>query len=238
MLCYQIVKQRIPQLAKDDKKYLITGGCSFTNNEFVDFVQWPEITAAKLGLQLINTARSGDGNQRIYHNVLYEVLKHNPKDIIVIIAFSDFVRLEFMLEDYDRSGHKKLKEIEKTILEDDDNMIECIDELSKQSLHYMISLQSIFKELNIEYYFTQAIYPYPTAFNFPNIVDKIIATNIINTPLIDTSKFLGWPIMKRLGGFTFNDKVKTYGNYNISETDFHVNAEGQKVMSDIMYNFI
>jgi len=57
---------------------------------------------------------------------------------------------------------------------------------------------------------------------------------------IDEKKFIGWPILKPIGGYTINnmlDKIDPeQKELRMSDKDTHPNAEGHKIISQEIYN--
>lgn len=85
---------------------LIAGGCSYTDAEYItsdkdlpqvkgNWTMWPEIFGEKLGLDVINTGRSGAGNEQIVHDVKEQCLKHKGSIDTVAILWSEFDRMRF-----------------------------------------------------------------------------------------------------------------------------------------------
>ena len=75
-------------------KKIIVSGCSFTDKNMpkhakpnaMDFKMWPEVLGEVTEREVINVGVCGSGNRSILHNVVKEVLKHNPKDIDAVIV--------------------------------------------------------------------------------------------------------------------------------------------------------
>jgi lysophospholipase L1-like esterase len=70
-----------------------------------------------------------------------------------------------------------------------------------------------------------------------------MAKTFINSKIfyeIDEDKFIGWPIMWEIGGYTINNilnKLDPEGKHlRISDEDRHPNAEGHKIMAQELYN--
>ena len=86
-------------------KKIIIGGCSFTDKDMpkkvvpnpMDFKMWPEILGEITNYEIINTARCGAGNKKIFSDVTNEIVKHEPKDIAyVIVAWSEWTRQDIL----------------------------------------------------------------------------------------------------------------------------------------------
>ena len=101
------------------KKRLITFGCSYTDEKYVDLVSkdknikdhlinnngeitepfpfWPQWLSHKLNMQLFNYAQCGFGNDGIYSTFIDEIT--NQKNIgLVVIMWSAFLRISFEIE--------------------------------------------------------------------------------------------------------------------------------------------
>ena len=72
---------------------------------------------------------------------------------------------------------------------------------------------------------------------------QLVIQTFINSKIfyeIDEDKFIGWPIMWEIGGYTINNilnKLDPEGKHlRISDEDRHPNAEGHKIMAQELYN--
>ena len=91
-------------MLKFTKKKIIVGGCSFTDYVMPEKAQ-PNPMNFKMwiayieGYNVINTARCGSGNRKIFSNVIQEVLKHDAKDIAyVIVAWTEWIRQDILTD--------------------------------------------------------------------------------------------------------------------------------------------
>jgi hypothetical protein len=86
----------------ENKKYLLTSGCSFTDGFGMrEKGSWAYYLADKLGLNLINKARGGSGNEYISDSIIIELM-NNPEirdNCVVGVAWSSFSRLMTSLYD-------------------------------------------------------------------------------------------------------------------------------------------
>lgn len=84
--------------------HIVTNGCSFTYGEGLDDREneaWPFVLGNKLGVDVVNIARSGSGNDRIFrrtYEYFYEDIKNNNHPLYVIM-FSAINRQDRWLED-------------------------------------------------------------------------------------------------------------------------------------------
>jgi len=84
--------------------------------------------------------------------------------------------------------------------------------------------------------------PYPD--DYWQIVDKNAIRTLLKSPyieLIDTKKFIGWPIFPQLGGMSIDSYLdskdadrKKYRIHHI--TDTHPNTAGHEVISELIYD--
>ena len=85
----------------EEKKLLITSGCSFTNGEF----NWPNHLKKLLNSKLINVGESSQGNALISRKLIYQIesaLKiYKPEEVIVGIVWSSVERNERYIEETD-----------------------------------------------------------------------------------------------------------------------------------------
>tara|TARA_R100000008_G_scaffold43469_1_gene25203 strand:- start:5866 stop:6834 length:969 start_codon:yes stop_codon:yes gene_type:complete len=84
---------------KNDKKILLTSGCSFCAN-------WPEILAKKLNRQLMNMGHGAAGNEIIHNHTIFATKKLldsgiNPKDILPIVSWGEVNRKDFVINKQD-----------------------------------------------------------------------------------------------------------------------------------------
>ena len=88
------------------KKIMIAGGCSYTDPDYKTsnkdkdqtpglWPMWPEHLGKKLDLEVINTGRSGAGNEEIIHCVMENLLLYGDRVDTVVVLFSEFDRLRW-----------------------------------------------------------------------------------------------------------------------------------------------
>lgn len=86
-----------------NKKYLIASGCSFTEGHLIGpDASWAKHLANNNGLQLINLAKGGTGNEIITQNVInYATINTEiAKDSLFIIQLSECLRFLICWEDF------------------------------------------------------------------------------------------------------------------------------------------
>ena len=213
-------------------KYLIVSGDSNTDPYFdsinhpdMDFnwKKWPELLAEKLGMQVINVARSAQGNEYIYSTIRDEIIKIEDKSQIglVIAAWSQATRKDYkqLLNAYsgeDKLGKPKLGSAnawrDVTV-----NTHGNLPGWVQKSLGHYLDFQILCERYNLPYVQFQMIelfenyldghFPSQTEIHFgadPNTRavysgdvikdEKVILKSILECEKkLDTSKFMGWP---------------------------------------------
>ena len=195
--------------------------------------KWPEILGEKLGMEVINLGRSGNGSEYIFSSLCDEICNHDVKDIgLVIAAWSQFQRKDYSLNNRWSSLHKDLK--------GDWNYF--ID----RSMRYYYMLQVLCESKNVSYKQFQMIEPikdYVHGLNqrHQNIdmknISKAIERNLYYEK-INKKHFIGWPVDQALGGYNIQWKVtnnKTIEAYQISSEDSHPNALGHEKYAEFIY---
>lgn len=95
-------------------KKIIVSGCSFTDKDMpkhakpnaMNFKMWPEVLGEVAEREVINVGVQGSGNRMILHNVVEEVLKHEPKDIdAVIVAWTEWTRQDILSDNGDYTDY-------------------------------------------------------------------------------------------------------------------------------------
>tara|TARA_B100000963_G_scaffold339774_1_gene337797 strand:- start:976 stop:1743 length:768 start_codon:yes stop_codon:yes gene_type:complete len=247
---------------------IIAGGCSFTDKDFpkfaspnpLDYKMWPEVIGEKLDCEVINTGRCGFGNYAIYHTTLNAIMKHKVDHVFVM--WSDWTRQDFLIDSFASSTrmsgkaggdyvslhpfywgikesdvikwynesftknfpHKHIHGKEFTA------SMPNIQQLIDTNINYIFSMQAICEKLNIKYTACQAMEN-----------DRFLPSILIKHPYLEHIKnFYGWPMDKKLGGFTMVDLLKKeYKNaYKVSEEDAHPNEIGHKFIGNKIMEYI
>jgi len=236
-------------------KYLIVSGDSFTDENFsssghpdmdCSWPKWPKLLAEKLGMKLINLAHCGKGNEFIYSSLQDHIIMMPDKSEIglVIAAWSQCQRRDYQIKGCwwdDRVDSKG-------------DILYWVN----KSLRYYSALDILCNRYNIPYAQTQMIDFYENYLG-GGIGGRYIGDGVLYTgdryadesailkmileydKVIDTSKFIGWPLTDRLGGKALNREV--FGEYDrdekpwvISEIDNHPNAAGQVKLAEYLYD--
>ena len=239
--------------------------------------KWPSILAEKLDMDCINLAHGGAGNEYIYTTLLDEIITMNPDDIgLIIPAWSHVKRKDYKLgtqwfhPGIVQGDYSPYETYGKDILSDPSPSTSfsahagdtqfCIN----QSLRYYYSLQEICKFKKLPYKAFQMIHAWDyheipdkmdsTAQEIVTKMNKQIMKYLYDSPYfnkIDES-FIGWPLDKWLGGFSFEEVVieaLKYGDgpgrwkqpsieWSISNKDPHPNAKGHRKIAEFIENYI
>ena len=240
-------------------KYLIVGGDSFSDKGFrstdhpeldTSWPKWPELLAEKLGMECINLAVGGKGNEFIYSTLQDQILSMSNKDEIglVIAAWSQCQRRDYQLGEYAPRPPNNISIPTRNWREDKIDTRGDLLYFIRRSLRYYSAFEILCERYDIPYMHFQMIDLYVDylAGRFrgqksPVECDESTILKIIlgYDKIIDTSKFIGWPCANKLGGGPLNRIVfgeKNMNQYVISEEDPHPNADGQVALADYIYN--
>ena len=246
-------------------KYLIVSGDSNTTADFdsishpdMDFSykKWPELLAEKLGMKVINVARSGQGNEFIYTTLRDEIVKIEDKSQIglVIAAWSQAPRKDYKQEE--NPSFRQPWPWSSIRIDTHGNLPYWV----QRSLGYYLDFQILCERYNIPYvqfqmielfeHYLQGILPDPIDVHFgadPNSQSKypgnkkkdegsILKMILEYEKKLDTSKFMGWPPVKKLGGWRFKDHLDLWSDNNsprrVSPLDNHPNGPGHIAICD------
>lgn len=224
------------------KKILLVSGCSWTDNKFTsvyhpkldtNWPKWPELLAKKLNMTCVNLGFCGSGQEYIYNSMVDYVLKIKKQNIgLIIPAWSNAVRRDYELGSrwtnirWDNKGDMHY--------------------FIKRSLRYFYSFQTFcerynlpFKQVQMLSLFTDPLYEQDRV-NGRVDYNSALKTFVESDYFFDNisyKNFIGWPIFKKISGFCMRDKLDK-DNHFISEKDRHPNEEGQKLISEIIYENI
>ena len=243
-------------------KYLIVSGDSNTTADFdsishpdMDFSykKWPELLAEKLGMKCINVAKCGQGNEFIYTTLRDEIVKIEDKSEIglVIAAWSQAPR-----KDYKEEENPFRQPWSSIRVDTHGNLPWWV----QRSLGYYLDFQILCERYNIPYvqfqmielfeHYLEGIMPSQIDVHFganPDVQSKypgnktkdesIILKSIMDyEKILDTSKFMGWPPVKKLGGWRFKDHLDLWSDNNsprrVSPLDNHPNGPGHIAICD------
>ena len=238
------------------RKILLASGCSNTDENFysefhpqldTSWPKWPELLAKKLDMNYVNLGKSGAGNEYIYTSLLNYIARNDTSSIgLVIPAWSQCQR-----KDYQSGWHGRWT----------NDRIESKGDVfwwTRKSLDYYVSFQILCERYNLNYLQVQMLDLYQDWFNglkpryddknysptfrytYPGDVEKdnrkILKIISQYENLINTKRFIGWPLSNELGGFSLQKKF--IGNKEktmISELDTHPNKLGQEKIMEFIY---
>lgn len=242
-------------------KYLIVSGDSNTTWDFesichpgMDFSykKWPELLAEKLGMKVINVARSGQGNEFIYTTLRDEIVKIEDKSQIglVIAAWSQAPRRDYKNQTSHFNNWSAIR-------------VDTHGTLPfwvGRTLGYYLDFQILCERYNLPYvhfqmielfeHYLEGIKPSQSDVHFgadPNTQSKypgnktkdeasILKSIMEYEKKLDTSKFIGWPPTDKLGGYRIKDKLDLWFDRNsprrVSALDNHPNELGHIAICD------
>ena len=233
------------------RKKLIAIGCSYTKMSrkkslaAIGNRHWPEYLAEKLDMNCVNLGAAGQGNEYILSKLIDTVL--SEKNIgLVVLMWSEWIRQDFQDPAngwyfFHPHKDKSRKERYPIDLKSRNSILQYNDpyNLTMKSLRYFLMSQMLLKD--IPYLMIQGTNPLQnmnekTAFKL--VIAAMVESKIFNE--INPDQFIGWPILKQIGGYTVGDILNKIDpeqkELRISKDDTHPNAEGHKIISQEIYN--
>jgi hypothetical protein len=249
---------------------------NYHNDLDCSWPKWPTILAEKLDMDCINLARGGAGNEYIYTSLLDKIITMNPDDIgLIISAWSHVKRKDYRLgarwhhpgivqgeyspfDSYGKDNISILMQPNASYSTHAGDTQFCIN----QSVRYYYSLQEICKSKKLPLRQIQMIH----AWDYHELTDKMDSTTqeiikkmnkelmkyLYDSPYFNKidDNFIGWPLDKWLGGFSFEEEVVEalkYAEYpgrwkqpnlewSISKKDPHPNAKGHQKIAEFIYD--
>ena len=227
------------------RKKLIAIGCSFTRDTFnvidqrpgYDFHVWPTLLSEKLDMDCLNLGKGGQGNEYISSKLIDTILSEKKEDIgLVVLMWSGWQRMDYL----DIEGEWK-KVVRKGPVWDIILKYNNAHNATMKSLRHFLIAQKLLED--IPYLMVQGIGPVYLDEFIERKSKHIWLQSFLNSKIfdeIDEKKFIGWPILKRIGGYTINnmlDKIDPERNQlRISSEDTHPNAEGHKIIAQEVYD--
>ena len=239
------------------RKKLITIGCSFTRDILsfshvsrgvfenssrgvfkpgYDFPVWPTLLAEKLDMDCLNLGRGGMGNDYISAKLVDTVLSEKKEDIgLVVLMWSGWQRIDY--QDIDGVWEKMVRRGDAW-----NNILKYNNahNATTKSLRYFLMSQMLLKD--IPYLMMQGVGLLDRVDRIHPHKDIWIQT-FLNSKIfdeIDEKKFIGWPIMREIGGYNVIDMLDKLDpertQLRISKEDHHPNAEGNKIIAQEIYN--
>jgi hypothetical protein len=237
------------------RKKLIAIGCSFTRktsftqdtfNPVVHlpgfFHVWPTLLSEKLDMDCLNLGKGGQGNEYISAKLIDTILSEKKEDIgLVVLMWSGWQRIDY----HDIEGEWK-----RVVREGPDWNIMLkynnAHNATMKSLRYFLMAQMLLKD--IPYLMMQGVAwglsgRWVLVSNPRHPHKDIWIQTFLNSKIfdeIDEKKFIGWPIMREIGGYNINnmlDKIDPERNQlRVSSEDNHPNREGHKIIAQEIYN--
>ena len=222
------------------------------------FPFWPELLSKRLNIKYENYAQCGFGNDGIYATFLENTVGRN--DIgMVIIMWAEFMRLDMEMVQKTVFGHKfqwfknniaatteggknadhnknlRHKQIEVAEVLNKHNLIHPVAMLRK-SVNHFYDAQEICKSRNIPLLQIMGMPPARKA-NELQASKHILLNQVADE--INTDTFIGWPMMKNIGGFSCGSLLYDIDpkreKYFINYDNVHPNALGQEYISELLY---
>jgi len=245
------------------KKKLLAGGCSYTNRPHQstpDITFWPEYVAGDLNLECINMGRSGAGNDFIFNSIVRGITENDDIELVAVL-WTQMFRLDFwnfqknttnILVDGCRDSPNAfigpMESPQKFFSDVSRIFLEKLDEhywLDQYIMNYFLNitiLRNLCNKLGIKLIMAQAmeIEPYHTIYK--DLLDVEYFFKQFTKQLAYTGEnsenFIGWPILTELGGYALQEYGKDlYKPENrITDTDWHPNSKGHRVIADEIYN--
>ena len=250
-----------PTMSKKSK-ILLVSGCSNTDENFYSEIhpqldtswsKWPELLAKKLDMNYVNLGKSGAGNEYIYTSLLNYIARNDTSNIgVVIPAWSQCQRKDFQHGNNGRWTNERI-----------DPHGDVFSWVTK-SLTYYLSFQVMCEKYNLPYLQVQMLDLYQDWLNglkpraLTNWKDTYAGKNdilitypgdkqkdtkkivkIINDyeDIINTKKFIGWPLSRQLGGFSLQKElISLETKTKISDLDSHPTALGHKKIAEFIYD--
>ena len=242
------------------KKILLVSGCSNTDKNWyseihpdidTSYPKWPEILAQKLNMNCVNLAKSGAGNEYIYTSLFNYITSNDVSNIgLVIPAWSQCQRKDYQEGNMGRWTNARIDPhgdvfswVKKSLVNFLSFQILCEKyNLNYLHLHMLHLYTDIFwgikpRDGDID----QGIYPKNFRFKYKGDIKKdkkkVIAIILSYEKLINTKKFIGWPLCEELGGFALQKKlIQLEQNTMLSEKDSHPNKLGQERLAEFIYD--
>ena len=245
------------------RKKLIAIGCSFTEHAKRDinykkiypFDVWPQHLADKLDMDCLNLGRSGMGNDYISAKLVDVILSEKKEDIgLVVLMWSGWQRMNFninpnrnILHDV-KSGwvtlvhHKDNSRKEKYPMNHEGRIIlskynNTVSVTMKSLRHFLIA-QKLLED--IPYLMIQGVHPISGSGErrYGLWMQTFLNSKIFDE--IDEKKFIGWPIMQELGGYSVTNMLDKLDpertQLRISKENSHPSGEGHKIIAQEIYN--
>ena len=229
------------------------------HNRLDDFPVWPTLLSEKLDMDCLNLGKGGQGNEYISAKLIDTILSEKKEDIgLVVLMWSGWQRIDFErinnnwynLRPQSDNGKNIKNPVAFLNIKNHETRIILNNIMWKynsshnatmKSLRHFLIAQKLLED--IPYLMVQGIGPVYLDEFIERKSKHIWLQSFLNSKIfdeIDEKKFIGWPILKRIGGYTINnmlDKIDPERNQlRISSEDTHPNAEGHKIIAQEVYD--
>lgn len=246
---------------KSSRKKLFAVGCSYTE-KWNGWKPWPEVLADKLDMDCVNLGLRGAGNDEMLAKVLEVCLTKKHSEIgLVVVMWSEWQRLSFQRDrDWTRWHHihpSRRPEL---------NLLNVLHPraATRNTIRTFIHADKLLGDIpylfvqgcdGIFYYSIELGLTINTGRGTPNYGLNYYEVNdsrektvkaMINNPYMDYieknigDKFIGWPIMREIGGYSMDDYMDKFDptkeKFRISENDYHPNENGHKLLAEKLYD--
>ena len=188
---------------------------------------WCDNLSEQYDMKLVNLGIGGTGNSFIAQRINEYIITNHKKIGLVCILWSGWERLSFYNHErwmilpnlsnyiipknikltaevyFKQSASKKFISLLEKFPSGIDSTI--VDSIIKHNIMAFNSVETLCKLYNIPYVFMQGVYlgSYIILNKFYNRIFSTLESILANEHLIDESKFIGWPLDERLGGFCY-----------------------------------
>ncbi len=248
------------------RKKLLAVGCSYTDNWWTEkhgFPVWPELLAEKLDMDCHNFGMCGAGNHYIFAT-MHDKINEEDFDLVVLM-WSEFQRMDFQQEipkHWKKRGTRwvslhpqrgNTKQIYPMNLSSKRSLLKYADihSMTQLSLRLFYMSQNLLKD--IPYIMVQGprcvATPLGLEYNhskdFHLVVERNCAEIILKNPYthkIDEDKFLGFPIMRQIGGGDIDsmldkaDPKRKKFRVGGDKLDTHPNKNGHEFIMERIYD--
>lgn len=252
---------KVSIMSKSSK--IIVGGCSFTDKNYpqtakpnpLSFDMWPEVIAKQTGKKVINTAKSGSGNRRIFETVLTELFIHDNVEQ-VIVGWSEWTRQDFLVkggwhtvvprrnDDLDKLTNAKVHNPE-VLFDFYQNSFAkdypAVNQIVNENINRFYSLYCICKERNIKLKMFQMMPLFnrfyrdddPRLRMYMSLWPRSFLAHPLSLEMEDS--FWGWPCLHDLGGYDVLWYLQKRDMWNaVNHLDKHPNEETHKNIAKLI----
>lgn len=228
------------------RKKLIVSGCSFTTERFnslfhpamnCNWPKWPALLGDMLDMDVINLGQSGSGNEFIFSSLMDTLITTDKEEIgLVIAAWSQCLRRDWQVNNRWTN----------VIIADKGDLNYHIN----KSMRYFYMFQTYCLSRDIPYKQLQMIEFVRKGVNTSSVLkerlddEEMAPSYIKKSPyykLIDSSRFIGYPMKSEIGGFNIQDRLTDNRSpeldsvFRLSEVDAHPSKIGHEMIAEFVY---